>query len=97
VVYADLGAALGALSGAALASPFLAGRRIDGKEDRLWAASTGAGLLLGATLGVLLAPSPSAAPSPLVSGLKGWSPSFGPSPFAQLHEQSTVLSLRHAL
>jgi hypothetical protein len=97
VVYADLGAALGALSGAALASPFLAGRRIDGKENRLWAASAGAGLLLGATLGVLLAPSSSASPSKLVSGLRGWSPSFGPSPFAQVYEQSTVLSLRHAL
>jgi hypothetical protein len=54
MLFVDLGGSLGALAGAALASPFVVGTVFDETENRLWYGSIGLGVVVGATLAVLL-------------------------------------------
>lgn len=85
VMFIDLAASLGALTGAAAASPLLLvdEDEVDAKRNRLWLASVGAGTLLGGAVGYLLT-RPTSAPSGTASAREGArpkkssiSPSFG--------------------
>lgn len=67
VLSLDIGAGLGGLAGAALASPFLFGDRTEGR-DRTFLLSTMGGIAIGGTIGWL------AAPKPQVSERSGWAP-----------------------
>lgn len=58
VLALDIGAGLGGLAGAAVTSPFLFGKRTEGRE-RTFLLSTMAGTVVGGTIGWLAAPSPS--------------------------------------
>jgi hypothetical protein len=59
VLFIDLGAALGALGGAAIASPLVFGTHVDPTRTRLWLSTIAVGTFAGAAVGLLLtSPSP---------------------------------------
>jgi ABC-type Fe3+-siderophore transport system permease subunit len=51
VLFIDLSAALGALGGAALASPLVFGKHVDATRSRLWLSSIALGTFAGAAVG----------------------------------------------
>lgn len=86
VLFIDLAASLGALTGAALASPLLLApedqnERAQSTRERLWIGGVAAGLLVGASVGyVLTTPAPAAAAAATRSSSLlpfGWHPELG--------------------
>lgn len=61
ILFVDLGAVLGGMAGAALASPALVGEEISDMENRLWLTSVAIGSLGGGLLGYAFTDSPSSA------------------------------------
>ncbi len=66
VVYIDLSAVLGGLTGAAAASPVLVGNKVTQTETRVWIGSVAAGTLLGAVAGYVLTEPSDDPPAPIV-------------------------------
>ncbi|HEX4341087.1 MAG TPA: hypothetical protein VH062_34495 [Polyangiaceae bacterium] len=59
ILFVDLGAALGALGGAAVASPLVFGTHVNATRTRLWLTTIAAGTIGGAIVGYLVTPSSS--------------------------------------
>jgi hypothetical protein len=59
VLFVDLSAALGALGGAAVASPLVFGTHVNGTRNRLWLSTVALGTIAGAAVGFLMTPSTS--------------------------------------
>ncbi len=68
----DLAASLGALGGAALASPLLIVDESSPARTRLWLASAGAGTIAGGVIGWLVTASPSAPAAPAPGGARAF-------------------------
>jgi hypothetical protein len=54
VLFVDLSAGLGALGGAALASPLVFGTEVTPTRNRLWLSAIGVGTFAGAAVGILM-------------------------------------------
>ncbi len=89
VLLIDLGASLGALSGAAIASPLVVGDETTTGKNRAWLASIAAGTLIGG--GIAYLTTGSSTPPRTETGQRvSWSPYAGPIANANANAESSI-------